>query len=277
MKFGSARCFCIFAALFLGWGVALAAEANPASAADGPIPVSIQNNPNFADMPAQLQTVVNALGFHSVNRFCVVGYATGDDDYPLAYIYWPVQNKIIAWASGSGQTIFDSGEFSDLTRDVLPDGAVTDDYLHRSDVKIIIQDCWKYGRNYTIKKTIGGWSPISLYSQFSTVKAQLQDIVDHDATQRTNKFCVIGQKDGAYLAAYVYWQTKDQLVFWLPNPQDQFEPDALTDSVFQIDLKHDLRNKEDAADQGNEMQRSYVEDILKACRQSGQNFIINKS
>jgi hypothetical protein len=171
----------------------------------------------------------------------------------------------------------ESGKVSDLTRDVLPDGAMRDDYLHRSDVKSIIQDCRKNGSYCTIKKIDGGWVPIGAYSQFSTIRTQLQDLVDHDATQKSNTFCVIGQKENGYLAAYVYWRTEDQLIFWLPDKNDAYETYALTDSIFQIDLKHGLRDEEDAAYQENEMQRSYAEAILKACRKSGQNFVIKKS
>ena len=108
---------------------------------------------------------------------------------------------------------------------------------------------------------------------------KLRDLVDHDAIQKTNKFCVIGQKDGAFLGAYVYWQTEDQMIFWLPDPKNNYVPDALTDSPVQIDLKHGLRDEEDVKyDQYNdEMQRSYAESILQACKKSGQDFIVNKS
>jgi hypothetical protein len=148
VKIGFVRFVCVLAVLFFGWGVAVAGV-RPGSA-DEPVPVSIQDNPNFVDMRAQLQAVVNALGFHSTNRFCVVGYETDDVHYPLAYIYWPIQNKMIAWDFGSNQPTTESGKIFDLTRDVLPDGAMTDNYLHRSDIKSIMQDCRKYGNYYTI-------------------------------------------------------------------------------------------------------------------------------
>ncbi len=100
--------------------------------------------------------------------------------------------------------------------------------------------------------------------------------MDHNTTQKNNKFCVIGQKDGAYLAAYVYWQTGDQLIFWLPDKNDIYASYALTDSDVEIDLENGLLDKEDAGDEGTEMQRSYAKNILKACEQYGQKFIINK-
>ena len=165
----------------------------------------------------------------------------------------------------------------DLTHDVLPDGAITNDYLHSSDVKNIARDCLKHGDTYSIRKTDGDWVAIEKFLQFASVQTQLKYLVDHDAIQRTNKFCVIGQKDGAYLAAFIYWKTEDQLIFWHPNKNDMYDSFAVANSYVDIDLNHGLRNKEDAADRENEMQRSYAKAILKACQKSGQNFTINKS
>lgn len=264
-------------ALLLGWCASLAAPAGADPAWVAPVPVSIDQNPHFANMPAQLQAVVNATGFHVTNRFCVVGYTTGDLEYPLAYIYWPTQNKIIAWQPDSNRQVLQSGEFSDLTRDILPDGAMTDNYLHRSDVTRIITDCQKRGSNYIIKKTAGGWVPISRYPQFATVEAQMQNLVDRDAQQRKNRFCVIGQKDGGFLGAYVYWPAKNRLIFWLPDPNDQYTFDALTYPVVSVDLASGLRNEEDENDEGDEMQRSYADSILKACPRFGKIFLVMKS
>jgi hypothetical protein len=268
LKINSTRFLIIVTALLFGWAL------GPAARADDVIAVSIRNDPSYADLQIQLQLLVNTMGFHTTNRFCVVGYETKGDVDALPYIYWPTQNKLITW---DDNIILESAHYSDLTRDILPDGAMTDDYLHRSDVNNIIRDCRKHGDAYTIKKTAGGWVPISHYQQFATIKDQLQDLVDHNDTKMINKFCAIGQKDGAFLGAYVYWLTRDQLLFWLPEPHDIYDFYALTDSPVQIDLKRGLRNEEDSADDENEMQRSYAEVILKACQKSGQNFIINKS
>lgn len=266
-----------FIAIFLLRGVGPAA-ANPDSTASEPIPVSVRNNPLFANLPAQLQAMVNALGFHTLNRFCVVGYKIGDKDtYPLAYIFWPTQNKIIAWSSAATQTILLTGQSSDLTRDILPDGEITINYLHRSDLAAILKDCWKFGNNYIIKKTVAGWVPISMYQQFSSIHAQLQFLVDNTHTRRKNSFCVIGQRDGGFLAAYVYWKTQSKLYMWLPDKDDSVDPYALANSVVEVDLKHGLRNKGDANDDGSEMQRSYAISIIKSCQRYGQNFFILKS
>jgi hypothetical protein len=268
LKLNLVRFLVFVAALLFGWGH------GPAAWADGVTAVSIRNNPGYADLQIQLHALVNTFGFYTTNHFCVVGYETKDDADALPYIYWPTQNKLIVWGFGSN-LILGADHYYDLTRDILPDGAMTMGYLHRSDVKKIISDCREHGDAYTIKKTTGGWVSITKFSQFSDVKAQLQYLVDHIALQKINSFCIIGQKDGAFLGAYVYWRTENQLIFWPPSPSDDNFILAYPD--VQIDLKHGLRDEEDSEDDRNEMQRSYAEAILKACQKSGQNFIVTKS
>jgi hypothetical protein len=259
----------LFYVLVTGCAVSPTAHADsPAARTHGPVthatsPIFVpiennptfENNPNFAGMRAQLQTVANTAGFHTTNHFCVVAYgSSATDPYPQAYIYWPTQNKIIRWDPGSNQPILESGRFFDLTRDVLPDGAVTNGYFHKSEMIEIIQDWQNHGTVYTIKKTAGGWVPISQYPQFASVRTQLQYIADNNITvdpprlPKTGKFCVIGQKDGTLLGAYVYWQTEQQLIFWLPGQYNIVDPFAVAVSVVEIDLKHGLRDEEDAKD-----------------------------
>jgi hypothetical protein len=270
LRINFVRPLTIVLALLFGWSI------TPAARADDAVAVSIRNDPDFADVHIQLQALVNTFGFHTTNHFCVVGYDAKGDDGAVPYIYWPTQNKLIVWGFGSN-LILGANHYFDLTRDVRPDGAMTIDYPHRSDVKKIVQDCRKYGDAYTIEKTAGGWVPIAKFSQFASVKAQLQYLTDNQASQKTDNFCVIGQKDGTFLGAYVYWRTEDQLIFWLPDRHDIEDQYAVTDSPVQIDLKHGLRDEEDAKDDRDEMQRSYAETILQACLKSGQNFVINKS
>jgi len=263
--------FRILTTLVTCWACGSAARANQV---DGVYPVPIQNVPAFSDVRAQLQALVNTFGFHTVNNFCVVAYAgPKGDNSVLPYVYWPTQNKLIEWGIGSN-LILGSNHYFDLTRDVVPDGAISIDSLTRADVDSVLQDCRRYGNKFTITKTSGDWVPISQLPQFSSVIAQLQDLVDSNGPPGRNSFCVIGQKDGSFLGAYVYWQTADRLIFWYPTPHDL---GALTYSEVQIDLKHGLRNEEDADDDRNEMQRSYAEAVIRACRTSGKNFLINKS
>jgi hypothetical protein len=205
------------------------------------------------------------MGFHKTNHFCIITYVAPKGDSAndvVPFIYWPTQNKFIEWKDDA---ILNEIHYFDLNRDILPDGSNSIDYLTRSGVNHLIHDCRARGDDYTIIKTVGGWVPISHYPQFVTTKDQLKNLLDHDATQKINRFCVIGQKDGAFLGAYVYWLTGDQLIFWLPDPYDIYESDALTNSVVQIDFEHGLRDEEYPADDRNEMQRSYAEAILKAC------------
>jgi hypothetical protein len=278
LKMRSIRPFGFLATLIIAWGISPAARANPGPAADGTIPVSIRNNSDFADLNVQLQAMANVMGFHTTNSFCVVGYEAMDDPDHIVvpYIYWPTQNKIIILGFGSNK-ILSTTDYFDLKRDILPDGEVTSGYLHQSEVKSVIQDCHKNGDSYTIRKTAGGWVTVNKFPQFSSIKVQLQYLVDHRAIHKTNNFCAIGQKDGSFLGVFVYWETSNQLIFWLPSPYDKYDPFAVNDAPIQIDLKHGLRDQEDAEDNRNEMQQSYAETILQACARSGQNFVINKS
>jgi hypothetical protein len=271
LRVNFARPLAIVLALLFGWSI------SPAAWADAPSVISLQSDPDFADVQTQLQALVNTMGFHKTNHFCIITYAAPKGDSAndvVPFIYWPTQNKFIEWKD---DVILNEIHYFDLTRDILPDGSSSIDYLTRSGVNHLIHDCRARGDNYKIIKTAGGWVPISHYPQFATIKAQLQDLVDHDATQKINKFCVIGQKDSTFLGGYVYWLTGDQLLFWLPNPHDIYESDALTYPTVEIDLKHGLRDEEDARDDRDEMQRSYAETILQACQKSGQNFVIAKS
>jgi hypothetical protein len=105
----------------------------------------------------------------------------------------------------------------------------------------------------------------------------LQFLVDNLATLKVNDFCVVGQKDGPFLGAYVIWKTQDRLLLWLPSRYDQFDPFAVTYSSVQIDLKNGLRDSEDANDYRSEMQRSYAMSIVQACQKVGEDFVVGKS
>ena len=275
MKISSVRFSGIFTVLLLGLSICSAACAQNDNA------VSIRNDPDLSDLHIQLQALVNTLGFHKENQFCVVGYEGPKKDDPvIPYVYWPTQNKFIIDGYGSNM-LLDTTDYFDLKRDILPNGLPIppQDYIlpwRQSDVDAVIQDCRLHGNSYNVTKTVGGWIQISQLSQFSTVNEQLQYLVDKTADQERNEFCVIGQKDATFLAAYVYWQTEDRLFLWLPSQYDKYDAFSVKDAPFQVDLKHGLRDEEDAEDSRNEMQSSYADAILKACRLSGQSFIVNK-
>lgn len=165
--------------LLFGCGASPAARADQTGQKNDVVAVSIRHNANFADLGIQLQALVNTLGFHTVNYFCVIAYETkGDpDQFVVPDIYWPTQDKLIEWGIAS-HLILDSTFYFDLSRDILPDGAVTNDYWHRSDVDQMIRDCREYGDSYTVRKTEGGWVPIRKFSQFlSRISAGLPEIL----------------------------------------------------------------------------------------------------
>jgi hypothetical protein len=264
------RIFCLFSAL-LFWG-----GSSPARA-DNYTVVPLRDDPSFADVHFQLQAMVNVFGFHSVNHFCIIAYRAKDDDAVVPHVYWPTQDKMIVWGVGS-DLLLASTDYLDLRRDILPGGTDTSpDYLTHAEVDGLITDCRERGSAYTIIKTYGGWKRIDEFPEFSTVKAQLQYLVDHKASEKLNDFCVIGQNDNDFLAAYIYWKTQDQLLYWLPSKYDVDDPFAVADSPVQIDLKRGLRDEEDAGNERNQMQRSYADAILRACRNMGQNFVVQKS
>jgi len=260
----------------------LVSIACPAAWAENYKPFPLRDFSEYVDARAQLQALVNTMGFHSVNHFCIVGYQGPEiHDFSGFYVYWPTQDKFIIWDGGT-DTILDSVHYWDLRRDILPDSVAwpPQDIMlpwHQADIEAVLRDCRIYGNAFTIKKTVGGWVPISKFRAFSTIQVQLQFLVDHEAVGKSNRFCVVGQKDGPFLGAYVYWQTQETLILWTPSPYDIYDPFAVAGMPVQIDLKHDLRDQEDDYYNRHQMQRLYAESILRACRTLGENFIIRKT
>jgi hypothetical protein len=255
--------------------------------ADGNPAVSVANDPDYADAKEQMQALVNMFGFHELNRFCIVGYVQPDSPKDIgAVVYWPTQNKLIEWDAGDGDGAMGIGsmagarDYVDL-RKLLPNNApgtmsTLPDWTPNM-VAGVAADCRAHGDNYTIKKTLGGWTSVYKLSQFQTVRAQLQYIVDDQGRQKENKFCVVGQTDSAYSGAYIYWKTEDKLFFWLPgkdDADDDFDVDVL---AITIDLKTGLRDQEDREDERDEMQRSYAMLVLRECAKVGNEIDIQKS
>jgi len=253
----------------------------PVARAGGDTVIPLKNTPYYADVSIQLQALVNNFGFHDNNYFCVIAYKSGEDGTVTAYVYWPTQNKLIVWGVGSS-ILLASTDYFDLLRDIAPSPAdiPPQDFIlpwTKADVISLVQDCHAQGSIYTVMKTTDGWAPIRRFSEFSSVEAQLQYLVDNNSSAKVNNFCVVGQKDGVYTAAYIYWQNQNRLIYWLPGKYDVDDPFAVSDSPVQIDLNHGLRDEEDSSDERNEMQRSYATAIVRACRRTGQQFVIRKS
>jgi hypothetical protein len=263
----------IVVSVMAAYGAPMAAHAQENSR-----PISVDKIKQVGDMRVQLQDLVNGLGFHSINRFCVIGYMPyGAPKSAFVYVFWPTENEIIEW-DRLYETLLEGGEPSDLTHDILPDNTITVNYLHRSDLISILDDCWKHGTNYVIKRTVGHWIAISHFQQFSSVTAQLKYLTDNNNLQK-NDFCVVGQADGHFLAAYVYWKTANRLILWVPTKDDSADdPTVLSNAFVNIDLKRDLRDQEDKQKYYTlEMQKSYAEMILNACRKYGDDFVILRS
>ncbi len=263
------------AVIFIVWSVSINARAD-----SGVTAIPIRNLPAFSNARVLLQALANTEGFHDENHFCVVAYK-GPSDLQ-AEIYWSTQNKLILWVPEGSNAVFFTRDYVDLTRDVVANAAdiKPSDYIlpwTREEVNAVLQDCARHGNYYSIKRTFEGWIQVSRFSQFVTLQKQLQDLVNTDGHVKLNRFCVIGQQDGAYLAAYVYWPAQNKLIFWLPDPYNQYVSDALTNSPVSIDLARDLRDKEDANNIGNEMERSTALKVIEACRKFGSIYTILKS
>jgi hypothetical protein len=272
-KTGLKNLSCFIAALFL-------CCTNPLTAfADDGWDHSIAGIPAFADAQSQLQVLVNIRGFQQVNQFCVVAA----HDHSAAEVYWSTENKLILWEPMNIPfALLWSRDYVDLRHDVV---ANADDITPQNMVlpwtrpaaNEVISNCLKYGTKFTVIKSENGWVRVNEFSQFSSIKLQLQTLVDTQGRSRSNDFCVIGQKDGNYLAAYVYWATENRMIIWNPDPNDFSEPHGLANSYSSVDLKTGAVDREFYSRTITEMPRSYADKILRACRASGQKFSITKS
>ncbi len=116
------------------------------------------------------------------------------------------------------------------------------------------------------------WVSIKTLPGFDDVKAQLQTLVDRNGHHRTNRLCVVGQKNGKNFQAEVYWPSENKLILWVPNIND---PETLIHSRRYLDLKRDVR-----ADTGTStylLSTSFVDETLKACSSKGDHFIIERN
>ncbi len=121
-----------------------------------------------------------------------------------------------------------------------------------------------------------GWAWVSIrhVPAFSDVRAQLQMLVNVNGRQKTNQFCVIGQKDDTSVQAYVYWPTEQKLILWVPHLYDN---EALVTSDRYLDLKRDVVDGNDVHGSTYLVTRSFVNAALKACQEHGEKFTIHKS
>ena len=118
------------------------------------------------------------------------------------------------------------------------------------------------------------WVTIHGQSRFSNVHAQLQALTDINGTRDRNEFCVVGQQDGRYRQAYVYWPTENKLILWIPHLYDD---QALVRSKRYLDLTRDVVPGNDVHGSTYLLTRTDADAIIHACHARGETFTILKS
>lgn len=239
---------------------------------------SITENPDYADVRTQLLVLVNIFADSKINHFCVV--ANHDPANEAALVYWANQHQLITWNPGEKLlTLVDSRNPLDLQHDVVSnsDEVGSSTYLVTRDwLNGILGDCRKFGNAYTIVKTEGNWISITSSPLFADVKTQLQTLVNEQATKKVNHFCVIGQNDGSYLSAYVYWPEENRLIMWVPVPDQSAELEGVDES-YGADLNTGIVSAETYNPFDGRIPRLYAQKVLDTCQASGEKFTVAKS
>lgn len=115
------------------------------------------------------------------------------------------------------------------------------------------------------------WASIRTLSDYADARSQLQALVDINGRTRANRLCVIGERADGFYDAWVYWPTRNALIFWSANRDN---PQAIVDSRIYLDLRHDVI-ADDAVDTSSYRQRrSYVNGIIKACQKFGDQWVL---
>lgn len=120
-------------------------------------------------------------------------------------------------------------------------------------------------------RAVEQWFSIKSDREFSDVRAQLQVVVDHDATQAINQFCVVGHQLGKYKDASVYWPTNNKLILWEIQPDN---PRAIWESRRSLDLMKDVVSGNDVHGSTYMITRTYANHVIKSCREHGNNFTV---
>ena len=118
------------------------------------------------------------------------------------------------------------------------------------------------------------WVSIRTLSDFTDTKAQLQALIDANGRAATNRLCVIGQRDGRYQQAYVYWPSENKLILWTPDATD---PETLVHSRRYLDLTRDVVKGNDVHGSTYLLPQTFVDETLKACAEKGDHYTITKS
>jgi hypothetical protein len=118
------------------------------------------------------------------------------------------------------------------------------------------------------------WVSIDRLPAFSDARSQLQVLVNLNGHAISNRFCVVGQQDGRYESAYVYWPTENKLILWEPIQDDA---QAIVDSRRYLDLKRDVIANDTDSTSTYLLTRAEVGHILAACRTYGQIFVVERT
>ncbi len=118
------------------------------------------------------------------------------------------------------------------------------------------------------------WVSIKTLSDFADAASQLQALIDAKGHTVENKLCVIGQKDGRYQQAYVYWPSENKLILWTPDVTD---PETLVHSRRYLDLTRDVVKGSDVHGSTYLLTQTFVDETLRACATKGDHYTITKT
>lgn len=119
------------------------------------------------------------------------------------------------------------------------------------------------------------WTKIQKNNGFKGWEKELHRIVQKDADQAENTFCVVVDQKESDLKAYVYWPQKSRLIIWGPSNDEISNLDQAGEP---LDLKHDVvATQDDIGSSTYLVTRTWVSNILSACRRYGTTLTIDKS
>lgn len=117
------------------------------------------------------------------------------------------------------------------------------------------------------------WISIQGRTEFADVNDQLQVLANSNGHRTENQFCVVGQQDGHYVQAYVYWPDENKLILWEPHLYDN---QALVGSKRYLDLTRDVVAGDDVHGSTYLLTRADADAILLACHLHGEQFMIKR-
>jgi len=116
------------------------------------------------------------------------------------------------------------------------------------------------------------WFSPTADPQFRDARAQLQVLIDEDAKQRENQFCLVGESGQGYRNVWVQWLTQGRLILWEP----QQNPKAIWESRRNLSLTKDVVAGADAGGSTYLMTRADVNRIIAACQRLGVRYTIER-